>query len=486
MDSKRKAFLKNVLVVLFSNVVSVASGVLIGFIIPKILGVSEYGYYKTFTLYCSYIGVLHFGFLDGIYLKFAGQKYEEIDKEKFRTYTRFLFCLEGIVSLFFLLTSLLFLNTTYFLILVFVSLNIFALNITTYFEYISQITMKFKRMTVRNVIKCSLNIVSVVALFLLFRFNGAVIHNSIYIVIVLFINYVMAFWYVLSYRDIVFGKGSGFRKEKSVIFGFFKIGIPLLLSNLVAQLVFVVDQQFVQITFDNDTYSIYAFAYNMISLITIATTAISIVLYPTLKTINEETIAKNYSKLNSYLLIFVAFCLISYYPLVLIVNHFLPNYTGSLNIFVIILPGVLISSSITVIKYNCYKTFNKIKIYFIKSMIVLTLAILADVLVYLMFKTVESISIVSIAVLFVWYILIESYFVKAFKVNWIKNLLYLVIVIGSFYGLTLIPNIYVSAISYFFVYAILTISFYFKEIKGLLKRSTKKEVPPSKESDILE
>nr|MCR5647522.1 hypothetical protein [Acholeplasmatales bacterium] len=137
--SKQKRFFKNIIIVLISNIISMLSGVLIGFIIPKIMGVSEYGYYKTFTLYSSYIGILHFGFIDGIYLKFAGKEYSEINKKQFRTYTQLLFMMEFSISLILLLASLFFLNTSYFLIILFVSINILVTNIVTYYEFISQI-----------------------------------------------------------------------------------------------------------------------------------------------------------------------------------------------------------------------------------------------------------------------------------------------------------------------------------------------------------
>ena len=478
-NNKKRSFLKNVLVVLISNLFSVVSGVLIGFIIPKVLGVSEYGYYKTFTLYCSYLGILHFGFVDGIYLKFAGKKYEELDKRQFRTFTRFLFALESVVTLILLGVSFLFLNTVYFLVFLFVSLNVLATNFITYFEFISQITMRFKRMTVRNVIRCTLNILSVSVLFVLYTFRGVTIYNSVYVSIVLAINYVLAIWYVVSYRQIVFGQCTGFRAEKDTLFFFFKVGIPLLLSNLVAQLIFVVDQQFVNLAFDNDTYSVYAFAYNMISLITIATGAISTVLYPTLKTIDEKSITKNYAKINSLLLMFVGFCLVAYYPLVFIVRRFLPNYGGALPTFLIILPGVLISSSISVIKYNCYKTFGKINNYFVKSIAALALAVAADLTVYAVFQNTASISIVSIFVLLFWYVLVELYFVKAYRVGWIANLLYILLVLAAFYGISFIPNVFLGAGVYLLAYAAITLCLFHGEIKDLLGRLKQRKQTPA-------
>ncbi len=325
-------------------------------------------------------------------------------------------------------------------------------------------------MAARNVIRCTLNIVSVLTLFVLYKLKDAVIYNYIYVAIVLGINYILALWYVISYREITFGKHNTLKEEKNEILYFFRVGIPLLLSNLIAQLIFVVDQQFVNIAFDNETYSVYAFAYNMIALITIATSAVSTVLYPTLKTINEESITRNYSKINSYLVIFVAFCLLAYYPLDLIIQYFLPSYAGSLPVFFIILPGVLFSSSISVIKYNCYKTFGKINNYFIKSIVILALAVIADAIVYSIFRDTKSISIVSIGVLFAWYVIVEQYFVKHYHVKWVKNLCYILLTITGYYLTALIPNIYLKAQAYFVYYMIATGRLYNKEIIDAIAR----------------
>ena len=479
----KKRFLKNIIIVIISNLISVLSGILIGFIIPKIMGVSEYGYYKTFTLYSSYIGILHFGFIDGIYLKFAGKKYEELDKCKFRTYTRFLMLMELIVSAIILSLSFFFIKSSYFLIVLFVSLSVLATNITTYFEFISQITMRFKRTTARNIFRCTLNIISVLTLYFLYKFNNFVVYNYTYVITVLVIQYILALWYVISYKDIVLGEGNKIKEEKSDLISFFKVGVPLLLANLVGQLVFVADQQVVNVAFDNDTYATYAFAYNMISIITIATSAISVVLYPTLKSLNEKSVSTNYSKLNSYLLIFVSFCLIAYFFLDVIVRVFLDKYVDSLLTFRIILPGVLISSSISVIKYNCYKKFGLINNYFIKSLIVLVLSIIANIIVYIIFRNTISISIVSIFVLLIWYIIVEMYFVKNYKVAWVKNIVYLLLILSSFYLVMLIPNIYISGIVYLVCFIVITLCLYYKLIKeifnsviSIIKRKRNKQV----------
>ena len=198
-----------------------------------------------------------------------------------------------------------------------------------------------------------------------------------------------------------------------------------------------------------------------------------------MKTIDEKSITKNYAKINSLLLMFVGFCLVAYYPLVFIVRRFLPNYGGALPTFLIILPGVLISSSISVIKYNCYKTFGKINNYFVKSIAALALAVAADLTVYAVFQNTASISIVSIFVLLFWYVLVELYFVKAYRVGWIANLLYILLVLAAFYGISFIPNVFLGAGAYLLAYAAITLCLFHGEIKDLLGRLKQRKQTPA-------
>ena len=480
-----KKTLKNLTMVLFSNVFAILSGILVGFIIPKVMTVGDYGYFKSFSLYTSYIGLLHLGFIDGIYLHLAGTKYESFDRAKFRFYFKFLFLMQILMMVVVLGISLFFLKTEYFFILVFVALDVLAVNLITYYEFISQITLRFKLISLRNIIRNSINILAIVGLWVYHSIYDCYINDLIYISIVVAINYVMALWYIISYRELSFGRSAKFSECKDEVKYYFKIGIQLLLANIVGQLMFVADQQVVNIFFDNVVYASYAFAYTMINLITIATSAISVVLYPTLKTMDNETIKHDYGRLNAYLLMFVSFCLIIYFPLDWFIHLFLEKYIPSLDIFKIILPGVLISSSIAVIKYNCYKTFNNVKGYFIRSLIMLAVAVVADIIVYFIFKNTESISIVSLFVLFIWYIITEIYFIRNFKVHFVRNVIYMVLMIGGFYvSVFVLKNIYIGMAAYFGYYLLITILMNYGIIKSLINKFKNRNKKENEENSL--
>src|SRR5690554_1344245 len=94
-----KKFGKDLFLVILSNGVKLLSSLLTVFIIPLIFNQQDYGFYKLFLLYVSYVGIFHFGFNDGIYLYYAGKDYEQLDKTRFRTYTKFLTIVQSIIAL---------------------------------------------------------------------------------------------------------------------------------------------------------------------------------------------------------------------------------------------------------------------------------------------------------------------------------------------------------------------------------------------------
>jgi hypothetical protein len=59
------------------------STALVILIVPKLIGIQEYGYWQLYLFYSFYVGFLHFGWNDGIYLRYGGKEYLELDKKLF-------------------------------------------------------------------------------------------------------------------------------------------------------------------------------------------------------------------------------------------------------------------------------------------------------------------------------------------------------------------------------------------------------------------
>ncbi|MBU1145338.1 MAG: hypothetical protein KJ971_05730 [Firmicutes bacterium] len=455
-----KSTIKKIGFVASSNIIKLVSSILIGFVVPNILGLTNYGYYKVFVLYLTYIGLFHFGFIDGIYLKYGGVDYQELDRRKFRTYFKFLLNLEVIISIIGIIVTLLFVRDEKRFIFSLLVVNLLAINLTTYFQFISQITSRFKEYSSRIIILAFTNIIVVS-----YMYFAKVTDYKIYVILLVAMNYLLLIWYIVTYRDITFGKKDILSSSRKDILSLFTIGIPLLLANLASTFVMMVDKQIVEIFFTVEKFGVYSFAYSMLAMITVVVSAVGVVLYPILKKTNLESIGKNYSKLNTIIISIVLIGLIGYFPLLWVIPKFLPDYIDSLIIFRIALPGLIFTSSITAIKLNFFKITNKNNYFFGISFIIILINIGLNLGAFFIFGTTVAIAISSIVGLSLWYVLTEIYMVKKHQTKWIKNSLITFIGITLFYVFSSIQNYIFSAIFYFSAIALLILVFNRKEIK---------------------
>lgn len=459
--------IRDVLRVSLSNIIKMLSGILVGFLLPKIVGINDYGYYKSFTLYATYVGLFHFGFIDGIYLYFGGKDYDDLPHSKFRFYSKFLLLMEFLISFLLSVVSFAFLSGEYRFIFLAVSAFLFANNISSYYQFISQITSRFKELSNRIIIQSTLISVSIIILWIVSIRNGFQINYRIFTSLYLCINFVLALWYAVTYKDITLGRCERDFDIWKDIRSFFKLGFPLMVSNFCSSLILALDRQFVNVLFTNEVYAVYAFAYNMLAIITTAISAISTVLYPNLKKSKKKQLEESYSKLISSILLIVFACLIIYFPLCVFVIWFLPKYIGALVIFRLIFPGLAISSTVTIVMHNYYKAMGDTVVYFKKSLVVLIVSALLNFIAYYTFKTTISISVASVISMLFWYIYSEFYLIKKYKVKWIKNLLYLLILSIGFYLITLIDHLLLSGLFYLLFYVSITMILYRQEVKSL-------------------
>lgn len=110
-------------------------------------------------------------------------------------------------------------------------------------------------------------------------------------------------------------------------------------------------------------------------------------------------------------------CLAVYFPLAWFVGWYLPDYEGSLPIFRVILPGLAMSSCVTIVMHNYYKTMGENSRFFRQAFSILGLSIVADVLAYLVWRTPIAISLSSVIVIGAWYLMSESFLVKKMAIK---------------------------------------------------------------------
>ena len=463
-----KNFISNIIKVLISNVSTIVAGIIIGFIIPKVISVEGFGYYKTFTLYASYAGLFSLGIIDGIVLDYGGCDYEDYDKELFRSIFRWYVLIHLVWAALLIAVSFFFKDSNYSYIVIMIAVYMMLSNFVGFFQQISQITQRFKEYSLIKITQSAMRVASGLIMVAIFLISKNLVSYKIYVCLSVLEFLFVSAGYFHIYKEIIKGRCHSLASTRKTVIHLSTIGFPLLFANLSSTLILNIDRQFVNILFSNTEYAVYAFAYNLLALVTVATSAVATVLYPMLKRTTKDTLKKNYSNLIGTMLMLVFGIIIIYFPLCWFITWFLPNYTESLIIFRIIFPGLAISSAITVIMHNYYKTLGDNMLFFVRSLIVLGISAAANYAAYSMFHTTVSISMASIISILIWYVYAEQYFVKNYQYSRWGNLLYIFLMMGAFYMITIIDNLLLSGLLYAAAFIIITVVLQ-KPLKTMLK-----------------
>ena len=468
---KTRSFLGKVVHVFFSNVLTILSGVLIGFLIPKVMDISGYAYYKTYTLYINYVALFTLGITEGIYLKFAGKKLEEIDIQSTRTVILLFILAEAVISALGI-TIALSLNGQYSMVFVFVFLYLFIVNCTVMFESLAQALDRFHEYSFLSGLRSALNIGTTLLLFFCFRREANL--NYLWLLATIeCVNGILLICYVIRYRSFLFGTLCSLSKAGALIWDLLKLGLPLLLCTFVGNALINVDRQIVSIFYPEETYAHYAFAYNLVNLVTIAVGSVAIVLYPTLKKIDAGSQKNIVTQLLSSVTFVACLAPLAFYPLTAVVLWFLPNYAPSLSYVSMVFPSLIFTAIINVVYKNYFKSFNMLKQFTIISLASLLLAVGVDLFGYFALCSIEFISYGTVFVSFVWFLSCTFLLQRVARFRFWKSLVATTCSVGVFYLL----NATVSTLWIrFLIYLAFVVALFFVFLKDIRFFFTKKHI----------
>lgn len=467
----KSKMMKDFINLTITNLIGLLMGVLSSFITPVVLGHTQYGYYKIFSLYTTYAPLLHVGFIDGILAVNAGKKLENISLKKFRAYTRFIIIFEAMISLIMILYAILidmsWINRE---IIIALSIYDFIFNMVTYFQFFSKCIMEFDRLAGVTRLQSYVSLIYLLIAFAIYKFSYLNINASYYLFFVNFTQFIVLLWYGYSYKYIIFGDRYSIKHEKNKIINFFKLGFLIMISYQITMFIINADNQFISMFFDVSQYGEYAFAYSMAALLITVFSAISSMMLPYMKKTGKKAVLQEHDYNLSVMCLIVFLVLFSYYPIVLVTKSFLPAYYGSIGYLKIVFPGVGITCIIQSYLFNNYILIKKVKIFCALSLFNLVFDFGLYYILYVLFHNVFIIAIASLPLLLMWYLTLEVYMRRIEGIKVLKNFVYLLILSVMFVFFNHVyVNILISAVSYLIYYLIVSYLFFSDNIKKMLK-----------------
>lgn len=350
-----KRIAKNVTMSVMAQVVSVLVGFVLNLVVPKFIDEYDYSYWQTFLLYSQYLGILHFGLMDGIVLRYAQYDYEELDKKSVRSQYLGIMAVDFVLSLGLLIWSLSVLEGVNRVISILLACTT-CIEITyNYISFTFQITNRISRyvsyIAVYRVIYCVLVLSCLIA---------GLRQYYWFCIVYLAADLAVILWFGLRYsRELMVGRLLPakflFEELKKSI----SVGVWLMLSSYAANFLVGSGKMMIQWRWGALTFGKISLAFSLSSFVLQFVTAISVVLFPSMKRMDPERLPDMYCKIRRAISPLMFLALIFYYPGCVALELWLPKYAESLRYLGILLPIIIYTSKVSLLTNNYLKAYRK-------------------------------------------------------------------------------------------------------------------------------
>jgi O-antigen/teichoic acid export membrane protein len=110
MRTSFKSIAKNFSSSLMANLVNAGATVVAILIVSKFFSVADFSYWQLYIFYVNYAGLFHLGWTDGVYLRYGGKNYEDLDTGRLGTQFWLLLATQLVISIIAALLTTLFVD----------------------------------------------------------------------------------------------------------------------------------------------------------------------------------------------------------------------------------------------------------------------------------------------------------------------------------------------------------------------------------------
>lgn len=390
MDKKLQ---NGILAVLVANAVNAFFSLATNFLLPQYLSIESYAGIKEFQLYVSYVGLFHFGFVDGIYLKYGGKT---LDKNVGDEISTDLFTM-GIFQIFVTIAALAVAIILKDKILILFALSILPQNMSNYFKFLYQATGEFdqygKTMNLTTISTFILNMI----LLLVVR------TDVVYWYVLGYVLLYFVIWVILErYFRNKYSLNKGIRGSLANCVSNVRAGFLLTLGNVSSIFLTSMDRWFVKALMNLLAFAQYSFAVSMESFLNLAITPITTTLY---NYFCQENDMEAQRKVFNYVVVFATIVPTAAFPVKFILEIFLTKYLDSTMVVFLLFSTQMFYIVIKSIYVNLYKAQRKQKIYFAKLLAILAVGFVFNCVCYAVVHAKESFAVGTLLSSIMWFFL---------------------------------------------------------------------------------
>lgn len=410
---------KNFSLVFFAQIVILLVSVVRAIVLPKFLSVESFGYWSIYWFYTSYTAMFCLGYNDGLYLNYGGYEFRQLPIKLIRSANKlFVWGLASIASIACVLTGLLFKDKPEAFLCIFIFLNIPTVCLTGVFTHIFQITNKFKDYAFYSTIDKIL--VLLVIILLIFSKNA----NYKYIVVADFVGRLIVLL-IMAYklRLLLIGETEPLSESSAFLWDNMQDGIKLMIANLMGMLLIGGGRIIVQMLGNITDFALYSFGFSITGLILTAVSAVSLVLYPSIKKFPSERYPSLFVDVNAFTRLVGICSLLLYFPCFIFLEWFYPNYSAILpflNLFFLI---VYANIKISVLTNTFFNVLRKENTMLISNLICVLIFLVIGIIAYSFISEIWIIALCTFIALAIRCFSAEIYLARLMNIGLSKSMI---------------------------------------------------------------
>ena len=459
------ATLKNIAYSFSANFISLGISVFMVMVVPKFLSLDDYGLWQLFLFYFSYVGFFHLGWEDGIYLRYAGKHFDELDRRtfsgQFYSVTLLQIFFAGVVTV----GAQIFIDDPIkrLALLCAVWLAPFV-NFTNLCNFIMQITNRIKDYARFLLTERIVFFLGVLIFLLIFHKNEFLYMYYAKLFSVISVTVIGAY----LCRSLLQPK---FRSLRSIVAEArenLTVGSKLMLANIAGMLILGIVRYGISMGWDVATFGRVSLTLGISNFLMVFISSVSVVFFPIIKRMDDDRRVEAYKTLRIALDVILLAALIGYYPLKCIVSWWLPQYAESLIYMSVLFPVCVFDSKLSLLIYTYLKSMRKEALMLKLNVITVLVSLLVT---YITVEILHDLDLTVLSIVFIYAFqccLSESFISHLLKMNLKKEIVMDLLMCGIF----IISGWYIRNVFCMVIYAGAYAAFillHMEQIKSLVK-----------------
>ncbi len=352
-----KTIAKNLIFSVAAQLASILVNLLLNLVVPRYLAKIEFANWHVYHMYIAYTSIFHFGLLDGLILRYSHCDYEELDKNRIRSQFYTMLVTTNLMGIGCALYAFFMMGGVNQFVLYMFAVGLVVKNAFTYTSFAFQMTNRindYARITILSSVVYGLSVAGLL-IFGVRNYEWYCVAdlaaNALAVVVaILFVK-----------KDLFVGKGMAFKPTLREWFTNVGAGVVMLIAGFASDLLVGGAKMVIQWCWSKEVFADVSFSFSVTSLFLRFVTAVSVVLFPSIKRMKTEELPLLYSRIRNAVSPLLFVLMLAYFPVCELLKLWLPAYESSLVYLGVLLPLIIFASKVSLLTNNYLRAYRKEK-----------------------------------------------------------------------------------------------------------------------------